>query len=200
MTKRGSKIGSGEAERFDQRNTMFSRPRNTERSSPEILDLGKKHYGVRQFKDEEGYTLLDWAFSMGSWYLERWWGFGNITGTEGLYEWFPDQSQIAAKDRIPPDQHWKPLPPGGMSRIVKKAALYMGASSVGICRLDRRWVYSHRFDPRNGAHSPSNDIPEDCTTAIVMLHEMVHQSGKVFRVLGSQPGRLCQLHPGLCVQ
>jgi hypothetical protein len=41
--------------------------------------------------------LLDWAFSMGSWYLERWWGFGNITG---------------------------------------------------------------------------DDIPEDCTTAIVMLHEM----------------------------
>ncbi|OQY04760.1 MAG: hypothetical protein B6I22_08810 [Desulfobacteraceae bacterium 4572_123] len=29
--------------------------------------------------------MLDWAFAMGSWYLERWWGFGNIVGNEGLY-------------------------------------------------------------------------------------------------------------------
>ena len=167
-----NKIGSGNAERFDQRNTMFSRPRDPEKSTPEILAMGKKHYGVRRFKDDEGYTLLDWAFAMGNWYLERWWGFGNLTGNEGLYEWFPDESEIAVKDRIPPDQKWKPSSPAEMTRIVKKAALYMGASSVGICRLDPRWIYSHRFDPRNGAHSPLNDIPQDCTTAIVMLHEM----------------------------
>ncbi len=165
-------IGLGNAERFDQRNTMFNRPRDTEKSSPEILELGKKHYGVRHFKDDEGYTLLDWAFAMGSWYLERWWGFGNIVGNEGLYEWFPDESEIAVKDRIPPDREWKSSSPGEMTRIVKKAALYMGASSVGICRLDPRWIYSHRFDPRNGAHSPIDDIPDDCTNAIVMLHEM----------------------------
>jgi hypothetical protein len=48
--------------------------------------MGKKHYGERNFKDNEGYTLLDWAFAMGSGYLERWWGFGNIVGNEGLYE------------------------------------------------------------------------------------------------------------------
>jgi epoxyqueuosine reductase len=172
MTRHGREIGSGDAERFDQRNTMFNRPRDTEKSSSEILAMGKKHYGVRHFKDDEGYTLLDWAFAMGSWYLERWWGFGNIIGNEGLYEWFPEESEIAVKDRNPLDRKWKPSNPEEMTRIVKKAALYMGASSVGICRLDPRWIYSHRFDPRNGVHSPIDDIPEDCTTAIVMLHEM----------------------------
>ena len=172
MNKHRRKIGSGDARRFDQRNTMFSRPRDPEQSSAEILAMGKKHYGVRRFKDDEGYTLLDWAFAMGSWYLERWRGFGNIVGNEGLYEWFPDQPEIAVKDRIPLDQAWKPSSPGEMTRIVKIAALYMGASSVGICRLDPRWVYSHRFDPRNGAHPPIDDIPEDCITAVVMLHEM----------------------------
>ena len=136
------KIGTGEVGRFDQRNTMFNRPRDHESSSAEILEMGRKHYGMRNFKDDEGYTMLDWAFAMGSWYLERWWGFGNITGNEGLYEWFPDQSEIALRDRIPPGQKWEVSDPKEMTRIIKKAAIYMGASAVGICRLDRRWIYS----------------------------------------------------------
>ncbi len=172
MPERRREIGSGDAERFDQRNTLFSRPRDPEKSSPEILEMGRKHYGVRRFKEDEGYTLLDWAFAMGAWYLERWWGFGNITGNEGLYEWFPDQSQIAQRDRIPEGRRYAASDPEEMTRIVKKAAVYLGASAVGICRLNPKWIYSHRFDPRNLAHEPIDDIPEDCTTAIVMVHEM----------------------------
>ena len=107
------KIGSGKAGQFDQRNTMFNRPRDPERSSAEILELGKTHYGVRKFKDDEGYTLLDWAFAMGSWYLERWWGFGNMVGNEGLYEWFPDKAEIVARDRIPPEGKWPVSNPAG---------------------------------------------------------------------------------------
>lgn len=52
-------IGSGEVGRFDQRNTMFSRPRDRERSSPEIQAMGKKHYGVRKFKNDEDH--FKWA-------------------------------------------------------------------------------------------------------------------------------------------
>jgi epoxyqueuosine reductase len=166
------KIGTGEVGRFDQRNTMFNRPRDPERSSPEILEMGKKHYGVHSFKDKEGYTMLDWAFAMGSWYLERWWGFGNMVGNEGLYEWFPDQSKITERDRIPLGQKWDVSDPGNITRIIKKAAIYMGASAVGICRLDRRWIYSHRFDPRTLEHPPIDDISDDFTHAIVMIHEM----------------------------
>jgi reductive dehalogenase len=172
MTKGRGKIGSGEAGRFDQRNTMFSRPRDPERSNAEILAMGKKHYGVRNFKDDEGYTLLDWAFAMGSWYLERWWGFGNIIGNEGLYKWYPDSTDIAAKDRIPSGAQWVVSDPLEMTQIVKKAASYMGASAVGICRVNRRWIYSHRFDPRSLDHSAIDDIPDTFEYAIVMLHEM----------------------------
>ncbi|MBW2412549.1 MAG: reductive dehalogenase [Deltaproteobacteria bacterium] len=151
---------------------MFSRPRDTERSNAEILALGKKHYGVRHFKDDEGYTLLDWAFAMGSWYLERWWGFGNMVGNEGLYEWYPDSTEIATKDRITVGEKWAVSDPEEMTRIIKKAAIYMGASSVGICKLNRRWIYSHRFDPRTLEHSAIDDIPDTFEYAIVMLHEM----------------------------
>jgi epoxyqueuosine reductase len=166
------KIGSGEGGRFDQRNTMFSRPRDSKRSGPAILELGKKHYGLRSFKDDEGYTMLDWAFAMGGWYLERWWGFGNIVGNEGLYEWFPDPSKIAERDRMPLGKKWEVSDPEEMTRILKKAAMYMGASSVGVCKLDQRWTYSHRFDPRTGNHTPIDDIPEEFEYALVMTHEM----------------------------
>jgi ferredoxin len=165
-------IGSGDVGRFDQRNTMFSRPRDLERSDAAMLEIGKKHYGVRHFKDDEGYTLLDWAFSMGSWYLERWWGFGNMVGDEGLYEWFPSTEEIAKRDRIPAGEKWEVCDPAEMTKIVKKAALYMGASSVGICKLDQRWIYSHRFDPRTLEHSAIDNIPDRFQFAIVMLHEM----------------------------
>ena len=172
MTKHSQKIGSGITGQFDQRNTMFSRPRDLERPDKDMLEMGKKHYGVRRFKEDEGYTLLDWSFAMGSWYLERWWGFGNIVGNEGLYEWYPNREEIAIKDRIPKDAKWQISDPSQITQIIKKAALYMGASAVGVCRLDRRWVYSHRFDPRTLAHSPIDDIPATIQYAIVMLHEM----------------------------
>ena len=172
MTIRQRIIGSGDAGRFDQRNTMFSRPRDTERSDAEILAMGKKHYGVRNFKNDQGYTLLDWAFSMGSWYLERWWGFGNIVGNAGLYEWFPDSAEIEVRDRIPAGEKWIVSDPLEMTKIVKKAAIYMGASAVGICRVDRRWIYTHRFHPGTLDHSAIDDIPDTFEFAIVMLHEM----------------------------
>jgi hypothetical protein len=57
------RTGSGDVECFNQRHTMFTRPRDPEKSSPEILEMGKKHYRVHSFKDNKGYTILDWAFA-----------------------------------------------------------------------------------------------------------------------------------------
>jgi reductive dehalogenase len=172
MTRRQRKIGSGEAQQFDQRNTMFNRPRDPERSDPEILEMGKRHYGIHKFTDDEGYTLRDWAFAMGSWYLERWWGFGNLVGNEGLYEWYPDQTEIELRDRIPKGEKWNVSDPVEMTRIVKKIAMFLGASLVGICKVNRRWIYSHRFHPQSLEHIPIDDIPEEFESVIVMAHEM----------------------------
>ena len=117
-----TKIGSGEVSRFDQRLTMFSRPRDAERSDSEMLEMGRKYYGVRTFKNDDGYTLKDWALAMGGWYLERWWGFGNIVGNRGLYEWHPDQMKIAERDRLPPGNQWQVSDPAEMSAGCAKSA------------------------------------------------------------------------------
>ena len=174
MAKPNRKIGSGEVGRFDQRNTMYSRPRDPEKSSPEILDIGRRHYSVKHFGKTPGYTARDWAFAMSMWYLERWWGFGNMVGNEGLYAWYPDQAERALRDRMEPDAKWEVSDPAEMSRNVKKAAIFLGASLVGICKLDQRWLYSHRFHPHTHEHAPI-EIPEEFQYAVVMAHEMPYE-------------------------
>ncbi|MCX5814376.1 MAG: hypothetical protein NT178_17805, partial [Proteobacteria bacterium] len=62
MAKLRAKVGSGEVGRFDQRNTMYMRPRDPEKSDARILDIGKRHYSVKHFGKTPGYTMRDWAF------------------------------------------------------------------------------------------------------------------------------------------
>jgi reductive dehalogenase len=190
MAKLNRKIGSGEVGRFDQRNTMYSRPRDPEKSSPEILDIGRRHYSVKHFGKTPGYTARDWAFAMSMWYMERWWGFGNMVGDEGLYTWYPDQAGRALRDRMEPDAKWEVPDPEEMSRNIKKAAIFLGASLVGVCKLDRRWLYSHRFHPHTHEHSPV-EIPEEFQYAVVMAHEMPYELMQTSPALGgfSSTGR-----------
>jgi hypothetical protein len=47
----------------------------------------------------------------------------------------------------------------------------LGASLVGICELDRRWLYSEEYDLRTGQQSPVA-VPEEFRFAIVMAYEM----------------------------
>jgi reductive dehalogenase len=177
------KLGTGNAGRFDQRNTMYCRPRDPERSDPRILEIGRRHYGVKQFSDTPGYTMRDWAFAMATWHLERWWGFGNMIGDEGLYTWFPDESQRLLRDRMKVGEKWTVSNLEEMSKNIKKAASYLGASLVGICKLDRQWLYSHRFHPHAHQHTPI-DIPGEFEYAVVMAHEMNYELIQTSPALG----------------
>jgi len=175
MARLRRKIGSGEvAGRFDQRNTMYCRPRDHDRSDPLILELGRKHYGVRRFgkEDRPGYTMRDWAFAMGCWYMERWWGFGNMVGDEGLYKWYSDTKETAIRDRMTPGEKWEFRDQKEAARHIKKSAKFMGASEAGVCKVDPRWIYSHSFQPHTHEHRPIDDLTKEFEYAIVMVHEM----------------------------
>lgn len=174
MARLRAKIGSGQAGRFDQRNTMYMRPRDPERSDARILDIGKRHYSIKRFGKTPGYTMRDWSFAMSMWYMERWWGYGNMTGNEGLFTWFPDETERALRDRMHPGEKWEVADPEDMSRNIKKAALFIGASLVGICKIDKRWIYSHSFHPHTHKYGPI-EIPEEFKYAVVMAHEMPYE-------------------------
>jgi len=68
-------------------------------------------------------------------------------------------------------EKWTASDPKEMSRNIKKAALFLGASLVGISKLNRSWLYLNSFHPHTHEHAPI-DIPEEFEYAVVMGHEM----------------------------
>ncbi|HID64951.1 MAG TPA: reductive dehalogenase [Anaerolineae bacterium] len=155
----------GPIERFDQRNDMFRRARY----DPVWRERAKRYYGPAQGQDRAGYTQEDYALRNGAWYVERFFAMG-IYGSNlmGLYAWeCPDPRRA----RLPLDARIEVSDPAEVSRKIKRAARFFGASLVGICELDRRWVYSHVSNDITGEHTPL-EIPEEYRYAIVMAIEM----------------------------
>jgi epoxyqueuosine reductase len=165
------KIGSGEAQRFDQKNTGYSRGV----WDPVMLEAGSVHHGGRTGGDRPGHTLKDWAFVQASWYVERQFAKGSRgVGDFGLFQWYVDPDYVAKLSNIAPGLKYEVLDPAQMSRDVKAVAKSLGACLVGICKLDHRWVYSHRFHRETLEHSPLQ-IPPEFEHAIVMAHEMDYE-------------------------
>jgi reductive dehalogenase len=55
------------------------------------------------------------------------------------------------------------------TRMIKKAAKWFGADLVGICKLDRRWLYAST--PTDGSPAPQ-EIRDEFQYAVVMAYEM----------------------------
>jgi len=159
----------GKVERFDQKNNVFFRAT----WDPSLVDLGKQFYGVFYPKDRPGYRLEDLAFEQAGWYAEQAFAMGNLGGNRGLYSW--ETPKIWYSDYRPPtDVKLAVDDPSRMTRIIKKAAKIYGASLVGICELDRRWVYSHYMHAREKEHKPV-EIPEEYRYAIALAFEMNYE-------------------------
>jgi reductive dehalogenase len=161
----------GEVGRFDQKNEIFKRAR----WDPAVKHLGDKFYGVIvPREDKPGYTLIDQAFSNAAWALEANFAKGNLGGRQGLYSW--DDTRIDTRKQ-PAGLKLTVDDPAKMTRIIKKAARFLGASLVGICELDRRWVYSRYYQRPTGEHAPV-EIPQEYQYAIVMAFEMNYEAMK----------------------
>ena len=64
--------------------------------------------------------------------------------------------------------------PGAMAYRIRQAGKFCGADEVGICEVDRRWVYGRRWNPNtNRADIPGDqDIGEEYTRVIVLVGAM----------------------------
>ena len=157
-------------ERFDQKNHMFSRPW----WDPKMKDIHEKFYRQRIIPGEKaGWTLPDMAFGEGSWYLERTLSHGNIIGQHGPFAWeetTPQSASMLTTEGMKMDV----TDPVKITRAIKKVATYFGADLVGICELDRRWVYSHSYN-RTTLESKPLEIPEEYKYAISMAYEMDYE-------------------------
>jgi len=161
---------------------------------------GKRGQNMRKLAGSgaPGYTILDLAFLTGARANFESAGFNNNRPNRGGNAWdaAPQNAhagsyQASAKDREL-FKRWEGSPEEN-ARILKKMSLYFGADQVGLCLLDRRWVYSHWFDedtlqsyPIKFSDEPGYEdihqpqqlddgiqvIPKEMKYVVVFLHEM----------------------------
>jgi epoxyqueuosine reductase len=156
----------GKAESFDQKNEMFCRPL----WDPEMLKLGKKFYMTEvPPKDKQGFRLTDQALVNASWHLENSFAQGVAGGRMGMYAW--EWDRIFEFPRVPPGLKIDTGDPAGVTRNLKKAATFFGAALVGVCQLDRRWVYSSVYPLRKQKSLP-NALSDEYKYAIALAFEM----------------------------
>ena len=167
----------GPVERFDEKYTMFARPLWDEKVKPLlnwVLDRSKS-------KTKEGSTLRDQALRIGSRTGIMMHLFENDRPNPIAIA--REIGAIATPERVarnimvslpPEDEKWDVSDPATLTRDIKNAAIYYGADMVGICKLDRRWIYSHSFDLGSGEYN-AQEIPEAFQYAIVMGFGEDHQ-------------------------
>jgi len=162
----------GDAPPFDQKNEMFKRPF----WDPEMRDLFQRFYRDKvPPKNKPGYRLKDQAMVNAAWHLESHFGCGVCGGRAGLYDWswngHFDFPRVPKGLKIPTDN------PRMITRDVKKVAGFFGASLVGVCRLDRRWLYSKAYllTPEGGKIA-ENEIPPEYENVIILGFEMDYKA------------------------
>ncbi len=122
-------------ERFDPRNTAFSLYRKKNKSQG--LGYTGNLKSDRMNKKIPGFTIVDYAFKDAA---ETYTGRGF---NKGYYSW--TSLGVAKK----PDDVLKwDAPPEEAAKVVTKAGRFYGATKVGFCELDKRWVYSNTHDGR----------------------------------------------------
>ena len=149
----------GDVQRFDERNTIFSRNTWDTEYQSRVQVATMKAPEV----DLEGQALVagaiyadDTAGVLHPYYPGY---FGHLRGDAGLYGW---------DDPVNPIQFQGPSPEWMTERIKTVARLY-GADLVGITRVNPLWVYSHYYEAITGNYGKL-EIP--FKYAIVMGIEM----------------------------
>jgi reductive dehalogenase len=160
----------GNLKEFDQKNEMFCRPLWDEK----MLDLGKKFYMTEvPPRNKAGYRLKDQAMVNAAWHLENTFAQGVAGGRMGMYAW--QWEQIFEFPRVPAGLKIDIDDPRAITADIKKAATFFGASLVGVCKLDRGWVYSSAF-PLREQQSVPNELPGEYQSAIAIAVEMDYEA------------------------
>ncbi len=152
----------GRVERFDERNTVFSRTM-WDTAYQGLVRAAAAKAPTDDWAAMEGRALVAGAIyvddTAGSFHPNYYGYNGHVRETGGLYGW---------DDPINPIKY--PVSdPQAMSERIKEVARFYGANLVGITKVDPRWVYSRYFERATGK-SGVLDMPY--RYAIVMGIEM----------------------------
>jgi reductive dehalogenase len=108
-----------------------------------------------------------------SWHLENIFAQGVAGGRMGMYAWQWDQ--IYEYPLVPPGLKIETDNLAELTNGIKKVATFFGAALVGVCKLDRRWVYSAAYPLRDQKSTP-NEVPDAYQYAVVVAIEMDYKA------------------------
>ncbi len=158
----------GDYKRFDARKTAFSKKR-------EILGADTFAYTKKVWdkmrEGVPGYSHPDISFKNAANTSDNHDGFNT-----GYYSWFP----LGVSEKPEDVPRWEKSPEES-AKVIRKAAQYYGALTVGFTKRDERWIYSHTSDGRpiniRDVEAPIINekevvIPESYKYAIVMTVPM----------------------------
>ncbi len=154
---------TGPIQRFDERNTAYSRgDRGDIPSLSETFERGLKTKGEQNIP---GYTREDYALLLAGRAIDT-----LVRRTAFSRDSLPARYPIPVEPIPVPDL-------AKMSHKVKRVARWFGADLVGICELNRLWVYSHWGDHNaklSQMAEPGDplEIPEQYRYAVVIALEM----------------------------
>jgi epoxyqueuosine reductase len=164
VRERYQQVLVGPIERFDQRNDIFRRAKY----DPKVIRWRARFDGATPVQNKPGYTQADYALTGAAWHLEDHYAKGHMgTNHDGLYAWTPPNPDSVPSEKL------EATNPAVNARLIKRAARFFGADLVGICELNRLWVYSHVTNDVTGEHAPV-EIPAECRYAIAIAIEMAY--------------------------
>jgi reductive dehalogenase len=180
--------------RFSQKKSIFFQPE----WNPVYTGLAKKDYAKSRInkinKGTPGFSVLDWAYYRGATANTNATDFLINRPNSGGNSWSEIKRVGFGSEEVSVEQ-WKGTSEAG-STVVKKMALLSGADDVGICELNRNWVYSHYYDPVKNEEYPirfsdeagyehidkpltlpdgTQVIPSGMKNVIVFIHEMDYE-------------------------
>ena len=171
VSEGASRYVVGKTDRFDQKDEFGKKTV----WDPALRDMAKAYYarfnGLAMPAKREGYTIKELALGTAGWHVALDFGSGLFTGGEGLEAWEARSVGKTNTTRMPEGLKLEVNDSAEAIKVIKRAARLFGASLVGVCELDRRWLYSHSYHTVTKEHKPV-EIGEEYKYAIVMAHEM----------------------------
>ncbi len=164
------KYEAGAAEPFDQKNEMFKRAL-WEEDQKYISD---GFNGVIELDGKNGAHLENVALRNAAWSIEGGYARGVEGPNFGLFRWSGRAHGVCAE---PQGAKLDASDPERAARIVKQVGKFFGASLVGICKYDQRWVYSKGFKIPE-CEEFEIKIPDEAKYVIVLATEMEYKQIK----------------------
>ncbi|TFG18629.1 MAG: 4Fe-4S dicluster domain-containing protein [Promethearchaeota archaeon] len=127
--------------------------------------------GMKDLVDSgrEGFSRVELALAAAAWTINKHMPFAyDPTPEHSPQDYIP----LEIKERIPED-----LDPKELTTYVKRASRFLGASQVGITKIDENWVYNTKVIYSTSVQEkqekfPPYNLPKDIKYAIVMVIEM----------------------------